>query len=177
MLIEALGEGEQVDYREVSFILGRLASLQKADLIPTVLGNLDRLFPVADAVASFFARFESLPADQRREIGAALLKPILGARERRAPDHYSVWALSVFQQRPDWNHAEDLLTVFKEATSDVVRRFAALALARSGSRAQALGVREYLSTGSPLCRTAMLLATANLGKDERKHLRTSLRTG
>jgi hypothetical protein len=34
--------------------------------------------------------------------------------------------------------------------------------------------KEYLSAGSSLCRTAMLLATAKLGKDERKHFSKSL---
>jgi reverse transcriptase-like protein len=37
MLTEALGEGENVDYHEVSFILGRLSSLQKPELISLVL--------------------------------------------------------------------------------------------------------------------------------------------
>lgn len=175
MLTEALGEGEKVDYREVSFILDRLAALERLELIPTVLDNLERLFPVAEAVAAFFTQLGSLTADRRREIGTALLKPILNAHEQKTPDYYSMWVLSVFQSDPDWNHAEDLLAIFRGTNSDAVRRFAALALARSGSRAQALAMKEYLTAASPLCRTAMLLATARLGKDERRHLRTSLK--
>ena len=46
MLTDALSEGENVDYQEVSFILGRLSSLQKPELIGIVLENLDRLWVV-----------------------------------------------------------------------------------------------------------------------------------
>ena len=175
MLTEALAEGENVDYREVSFILGRLSALQKPELIPTVIENLERLYPVAEAVAVFFKKFTKLEADTRRDISNALLAPILHARDARPSEYYCVWALSVFQHDREWDHAGDLLRIFRETSSDTVRRFAALALAKSGTRAEAVAVKEYLSTGSALTRTAMLLATANLGDDERKHLRRSLR--
>ena len=75
MLHEALGENENVNYREVQFILGRLSALQKPELIPIVLENLDRLYPVAESVAAFFTRFANLPRgemseDKRRRFGS-----------------------------------------------------------------------------------------------------------
>jgi hypothetical protein len=88
----------------------------------------------------------------------------------RPSEYYSIWILSVFQHHGNWNHAEDLLRIFRETSSDAVRRFAALALARSGTRAEALAIKDYLASASSLCRTAMLLATAKLGKDERQHM-------
>jgi hypothetical protein len=36
-------------------------------------------------------------------------------------------------------------------------------------------IERYLNSASPLCRTAILLATARMGLDERKHLRKRLR--
>ena len=57
MLESALAKDEIVDFREVSFILGRLSSLEKPELIPIVLDNLDRLAPVAHSLAAFFSRF------------------------------------------------------------------------------------------------------------------------
>lgn len=174
MLEEALAVAENVDYREVSFILGRLSSLQKPELIPIVLNNLERLYPVAEAVAAFFSKFTSLDKAMRHMIADAILAPILGRDEARPSDYYSIWMLSVFGQDRLWNHEQSLVRIFREASSDAVRRFAALALAKSGSRAQAIALKEHLSEGSPLCRTAMLLATARLGSDERKHLRVSL---
>jgi hypothetical protein len=83
MLAEALAEGENVDYREVSFILGRLSALQKPELIPTVIENLERLYPVAEAVAAFFQKFTKLEANTRRDISNALLAPMLHARDAR----------------------------------------------------------------------------------------------
>lgn len=56
MLEEALAPGQVVDYREVSFILGRLSALQQPELIPIVLKNIHRLYPIAHSVASFFSR-------------------------------------------------------------------------------------------------------------------------
>ena len=54
MLTEALAAGENVDFREVSFILGRLSALERPELIPIVLSNLERLAPVAHPGAAFF---------------------------------------------------------------------------------------------------------------------------
>jgi len=174
MLQEALQAGENVDYREVQFILGRLAALRKPELIPTVLANLQRLYPVAESVAAFFKEFKDLPRNKTAEIGEALLAPILNSLDARPSEYYSMWILSVFQHHGNWDHTEELLRVFRETSSDAVRRFAALAMATSGTRAQALAVKDYLSSASPLCRTAMLLATAKLGRDERQYFARGL---
>lgn len=174
MLTDALSEDENVDYQEVSFILGRLSSLQKPELIGIVLENLDRLYPVANAVAAFFKEFKNLEKQQYTEIGTALLGPLLHGRETRPSEFYAIWILHVFAQDERWEHGEELLRVFRETNSDVIRRYSALALAKSGSRAQAVTIKEYLSSGSPQCRTAMLLATAKLGTDERKFFKKSL---
>lgn len=175
MLSDALTEGENVDYREVSFILGRLSALQKPELIPIVLENLERLYPVAHSVAAFFKKFGSLDDGTRHGIAEALLAPLLNEREAHPSEYYSIWALSVFQDDSNWDHAEQLIRIFRETSSDPVRRYAALALAAVATRAEAVALRDYLTSGSSLSRTAMLLATRRLGRDERRHLRQSLR--
>ncbi len=158
----------------MQFILGRLSALQKPELIPTVLENLERLYPVAESVAAFFKQFTDLTKRDAAEIGGALLAPILNALDARPSEYYSMWILSVFQHHRNWDHADDLLRIFRETSSDAVRRFAALALATSGTRAQALAIKDFLASASSLCRTAMLLATAKLGKDERQYFGKSL---
>jgi hypothetical protein len=175
MLREALAQGEGVDFREVSFILGRLSVLQKPELIPIVLENLERLYPVAHSIASFFKGFLRLPPSTRREVAEKLLGPMLGDRRSNPSEYYCMWTLSIFQHSRDWDHADQLLAIFRETNSDAIRRFAALALATTGTRSQAMTVKEYVSQASPLCRTAILLATARLGGDERAYLRKSLR--
>ena len=77
MLTEALAEGHNVDYREVSFILGRLSALEKPELIPIVLDNLERFSPVAHSIAAFFRQFSQLEPAVRERAATALLTPIL----------------------------------------------------------------------------------------------------
>lgn len=108
--------------------------------------------------------------DRTREDAAiAILDPIL-TDSKYASEYYTIWILSIFASNPVWDHAESLLKVFRETSSDVVRRFAALALGTSGTRAQVIHVKQYLQSASSLSRTAMMLA-----RDERKYLRQSLR--
>jgi len=135
MLESALAEDEIVDFREVSFILGRLSALEKPELIPIVINNLDRLAPVAHSVAAFFRKFSDMDRATRNKAAAALLDPILKG-SKYVSEYYAVWVLSIFADDPVWDHAESLLKILRETRSDVVRRFAALALRASGSRAQ-----------------------------------------
>jgi hypothetical protein len=169
-----LAEGENVDFKEVSFILGRLSALEKPELIPIVLNNLERLAPVAHSVAAFFRRFGDMEAQTRDSAAAAMLNPIL-TNSKYASEYYSIWILSIFASSPVWDHAESLLKIFRETSSDVVRRYAALALGTSGTRAQVIHVKQYLQSASSLSRTAMMLASAKMGQDERKYLKQSLR--
>lgn len=172
MLTDALAEGANVDFREVSFILGRLSALQKPELIPIVLQNLERLSPVAHSVAAFFKGFRQLDSTTRTMVADALLATVA---DRRFSEYYAIWVLHLFSNSPDWNHAEALLKIFRESNSDVKRRYAALALSTCGTRAHALEVSRYISTASPLTRTAILVATAHMGNDERKYLKKGLR--
>jgi hypothetical protein len=174
MLESALVADEIVDFREVSFILGRLSALEKPELIPIVIANLDRLAPVAHSIAAFFKKFSDMDRDTRNKAAAALLDPILKG-SRYASEYYAVWVLSIFADNPVWDHAENLLKILRQTHSDVVRRFAALALRASGSRAQVVHVKQYFPSASSLCRTALMLASAKMGNDERKYLRQSLR--
>jgi hypothetical protein len=175
MLEAALAEGQNVDFREVSFILGRLSALQKPELIPIVLGNLERLYPVAHSVASFFKQFSALDKDTRENAAKALLGPILDSDSARPSEYYCIWILNLFHDHREWNHAQDLLRIFRSTNSDAVRRFAALALATSGTRSEAIQMPKYLTSASSLSRTAILLATTKMGSDERKYLRQGQR--
>ena len=174
MLESALAKDEIVEFKEVSFILGRLSALEKPELIPIVIANLDRLAPVAHSVAAFFRKFSDIEQKTRDEVASALLDPILEG-SKYAPEYYAVWILSIFADNPVWNHAESLLKVLRQTHSDVIRRSAALALKTCGSRSHAIQVKQYLSSASSLCRTALMLASSKMGTDERKYLRQSLR--
>src|ERR1700730_2720155 len=68
----------------------------------------------------------------------------------------------------------EILSIFKNHPSDVVRRFAALALHATGSQADAMALRTEYANSSPLTRLAILLASRKLGHDERQHWRQTL---
>jgi hypothetical protein len=174
MLTDALADGQNVDFREVSFILGRLSALEKPELVPIVLSNLEKLAPVAHSITAFFKRFEQMDSGTRAEAATAILSPILN-NSKYASEYYSIWILSIFASSPVWDHAENLLKILRETRSDAIRRYAALALGSSGGRAQVIHVKQYLQSASSLCRSALMLATVKMGSDERKYLRHSLR--
>jgi hypothetical protein len=140
-----------------------------------VLDNLELLYPVAHSVNEFFREFEHLPVKEQKKIGDALLSPILPGAEYRAPEYYAMWILDLFARSESWNHANTLMKIFRETESQVIRRYSALAIGKCGSRAEALIFREHINAAAPLTRTAILIGSAKLPKDERNHWRRSLR--
>jgi hypothetical protein len=173
VLEEALDE-DQINYKKVTFILEKLSALENDELIDIVLNNLERLYPVAHAVNAFFQEFEHLPAKQKKKIADLLLKPILPSQRYRAPEYYAVWILDLFAHHAAWNHASQLLHIFRDTQSQTIKRYAALAIGNCGSRSEALVFKEHIAAANPLTRTAVLIASAKLPRDERTHWRKSL---
>ncbi len=173
VLEEALNE-VPINYKKVTFILEKLSALENDQLIEIVLDNLELLYPVAHAVNSFFRGFEHLPAKQKKKIAESLLKPILPTQRYRAPEYYAVWILNLFANHAAWNHKNELLHIFRDTQSQTIKRYAALAIGNSGSRSEAVAFKEHIAAATPLTRTAILLASAKLPRDERTHWRKSL---
>ncbi len=61
------------------------------------------------------------------------------------------------------------MSLYAESNSEIIKRYAALAIHASGTRSEALVVKEHYTSASPLHRLAILFASHKLGKDERKH--------
>ena len=80
-----------------------------------------------------------------------------------------MWILYIFSTSEDWNHAGDIVALYQQSTSEVVKRYAALAIAVGGTRSAALVVKDDLPNASSLLRLAILCASNKLGRDERKH--------
>jgi hypothetical protein len=72
------------------------------------------------------------------------------------------------------NHASQLLHIFRDTQSQTIKRYAALAIGNCGSRSEALVFKEHISAATPLTRTAILISSAKLPRDERTHWRKSL---
>lgn len=168
ILTGALDEDE-IDYKKVAFILHRLSSLERSDLIEIVLDHLPRLYPVAHAVHAFFRNVEPIDLEIRKMSAKKLLAPIAASGDSQAPEFYSIWILDLFGRNAAWNHAIELGAIFNSASSQGVRRYAALALSASGERSQALSFKEVFQTAESLTRLALLRGSRKLGADERKY--------
>lgn len=177
MLENSIEDREIIDYEMCAFILGRVASLaslgdsKRLELVDTVLSNIEHLYPISESVARFFSSFKKLKKSDRNRIARRLLRPIKNPGRFPPLDYYVMWILSIFSESDEWGHAEDAAAIFTNHRSDVVKRYAALAIATNGSRAHALVTRDEFERASPLLKTAILLATRRLGADERKHWR------
>jgi len=176
LLEESFRNADNIDYEFAAFILGRIATLQalndqkRSELVNVVLENTNHLYPIADRVAKFFLSFDEIEANEKRRIARALLKPIkTPPKNIPPPDYYVMWILSIFASSPDWNQANDLSKIYQNAESEVVRRYAACALAATGTRSHALIVQPDFDRASPLLRLAILLCSKKLGNDERSH--------
>ncbi|MCF6344004.1 MAG: RNA-directed DNA polymerase [Devosiaceae bacterium] len=170
---EALGDNEQIDYDMISFILGRLSNIGdfkdewRETFVDIILDNIEHLYPVSDSIATFFQGFEALNKKEKRKIARALLRPILSSKTP-PPDYYTMWVLSIFLKDNEWNNSDKLIKIFTETHSEVVRRYAALAIEKNGKRAEALSVQELFERASPLLKLAILRTTRLLGRDERR---------
>jgi len=80
-----------------------------------------------------------------------------------------MWILNIFAESTGWNHADVILKLYRDAHSDVVKRYAALALANNGKRFHALEVIKEYESASPLLKTAILVCSRLLPADERSH--------
>lgn len=176
MLEASLADTALVDYQAVTYALSKLPRIPgapddlKREVLELVIENAELLYPVAEHIAGYILSFDDLTSAEQKRIAKKLLKP-LKRRKTPPPPYYAMWILHIFASSKDWNHAQDIVRLYSEATSEVVKRFAALAIHSSGSRAQALAVKDEYTAASPLSRLAILFASQKLGADERKHWR------
>jgi hypothetical protein len=166
VLTEALDE-EEIDFKRVAFILDRLSSLERGDMMDIVMTHLHRLYPVAHALRSFFEG-QALSGIQKRNTASTLLEPILASGVMQAPEFYAIWILDLFRCDPEWNHGIQLSRLFKATTSQAVRRYVALALSTTGGRSEALLLKDAFSSSDDMTRCALLLGSSKLAAEERR---------
>lgn len=180
VLESALADRELVDYDRLRAVVSHRALLEKlsperrAEIAQILLVNIQHLYPIADTIARFFQTFTGGPQRIQRRIAKALLRSIQSVHGKWPPDYHMVWILTVFAAGESWGGAAEILRIFNTHPSDVVHRFAALALNANGSRADAVAMRTGYANSSPLTRLAILLASRKQGTDERKHWRQTL---
>ena len=178
MFIDSISDQTLVDYEMVRYVLSRLPRIRGADenlkleILELVLDNAILLYPAAEYIAQYILSFEQFSAAEKKRIAKKLLKP-LKSKRNRPPAYYAMWILYIFTTSKDWDHVSDIVALYRHATSDVVKRYAALAIAVGGTRSEALVVKDDISSASSLLRLAILCASNRLGSDERKHWKLS----
>ena len=174
MFVESISDTALVDFEIVKYVLNRLPRIteagdeQRTAILNLVIDNAELLYPVAEHVARYVIALDDLSAKQKRAIAKKLLKPLSSTRNR-PPDYYAMWVLHIFSTSNDWNNVKEVIGIYRVATSEVVKRFAALAVSVCGTRSEALVVKDDFAAASPLLRLALLSASKKLGNDERRH--------
>jgi len=173
LLRESMSDTDLVDYQAVTYALTKLPRIPgapadlKRDVLELVINNAELLYPVAEHIATYVLSFDDLTAAERKKIAKKLLKPLQS--RRRPPPYYAMWILHIFAASVEWNHASEIMRLFADSSSEVIKRACALVINTSGTRAQAVAVMDSYATASPLLRLGILSATRRLGADERRH--------
>jgi hypothetical protein len=162
-------EREETNYKVVAFILSKLSAIGRAHIAEIVIDNLSLLYPVAHAVRDFFLDFEQLSVSDQKSFGDAVLQVIEEDADDAAPEYYAVWILDIFARNSSWNHADRLVSIFNTTQSDLVRRYAALAIGNSGKRAHIAALKGKFESSSSLTKSAIIIASKGLPSSERNH--------
>ncbi|MBX7258031.1 MAG: RNA-directed DNA polymerase [Candidatus Hydrogenedentes bacterium] len=174
-LLEAsLSDTTLVDYEAVTYALNKLPRIPgapsplKREVLDLVIDNVMLLYPVAEHVAKYVLSFDSLTPKEQKSIAKKLLKS-LNSMRNPVPPYCAMWMLSVFAHDQIWNHASDIASLYTKAKSEVIKCYAALAIHASGTRSEALAIKDDYASASPLLKLAILFASRRLGRDERHH--------
>lgn len=179
MLEESLADTALVDYEAVTYALVKLPRIPgveddvKHEVLDLIIDNAELLYPVAEYIAKYILSFDNLTAKDQKKIAAKLLKP-LKSKRNPPPAYYAMWILYIFSTSSNWNHVSDIVSLYRESKSEIIKRYAALAVHISGSRADALNMKDDFVAASPMLRSAILFAARKLGADERKHWKLSV---
>jgi hypothetical protein len=174
MLNTSISDENLVDYEIVSYVLSKLPRIPSApndlkrQVLDLVIDNADLLYPAAEHIAKYVVSFDHLSKSDKKKIAKKLLKP-LKSKRNPPPTYYAMWMLWIFSTSEDWNQIRDIIQLYQTSSSEVLRRYAALAIARSGSRAEALIIKDDYAAASDMLKLSILKASNKLGKDERKH--------
>ena len=181
MFVNSISDQELVDYEIVKYVLTRLPRIAGVDedlkttILELVIDNAELLYPVAEFIAKYVISFTGLSKGQKKKVSKKLLSPLKGNRNS-PPDYYAMWILHIFSTSEQWNQVSDIIELYQQTNSEVVKRYAALAIAVCGTRTDALIIKDDIQSASDLLRLAILSASNKLGDDERKHWKLANQT-
>ena len=161
-------ESAHPEYSIVRFVLRRFAQVNDESMIDKVLDHLDDLHPVFPDIIRYLSSLTQLPEARRHGLGAQILNLLENSVVSELPWH-RMWALDLFAQGTDWNHADRFVTLLAGSTDLFVRRKLILALGRTSQRHWFQSQWRNLFDESPWPRRALLAAASCMPVDARKH--------
>ncbi|RNC85218.1 MAG: RNA-directed DNA polymerase [Balneola sp.] len=174
MLNESVSDQNLVDYEIVKYVLTKLNRVPgvsedlKKQVLDFVIENAELLYPVTEQIAKYVQNYSGLTRKEKKDIAKLLLKP-LKSKRNPPPNYYAMWILWIFSTSEDWNHSKDIIELYQNSNSEVLKRYAALAIGKCGNRAEALVIKNDFPASSDILKLAILSSSNKLGKDERKH--------
>lgn len=154
MLVDAISGEDSIDYRVIGFVARRLLKMTldkyvSHEVLEVLTENIEQLSPVIAAVAPLIIAL--LPNGRMpKRLGERLL----GSMGRIGLDHYAAWILTIFAERGRRIFLDALTDVYGESKSQVVKRYAVLAILGSGGSVP-IKHEGWLQT-PPLVRLALL---------------------
>jgi hypothetical protein len=142
----------------------RLAVIRKA------MKQVWKLTPIFDAVVKVVSEEDEL-SDKEVQTWAKSLHTEIEARKLFIPGFIVAWFCWLVGERQIPGMSDRLKNLVEHAADNVVRREALIALARVGSRANALAIKDRYGSVADVVRPALVAATVKLGSDERKFWR------
>ena len=157
MLVDAVRGGRKVNFRIVDFAVRKLRRLLldrriSDELMTLLMENIDRLVPSIENVTKLISIIRPRDDRRRREVALWLLRSI---EDMSSTDHYAVWVLTIFVRDERWGCVDELVELFCTSSSDVVKRYSALAVAKAGQGHRLLGSGASVSDKSGLVRLAL----------------------
>lgn len=167
-LVNEITNNRNTPYYELEIILRRMQGVKNTQIARACMENISRLEPIAISISKYLSSIsEKLTEVERSELSSLLLD-YLDASD--PIDYVWVWLLSIYEGSTNWNERQKLANLSKKRDrSPTVLRSLCLAQRVNGSRSDILHLKDYGSRTTSLVRTAVLLATTHLPKDERKN--------
>lgn len=144
----------------------------RRQIIDKAIANVDRLFPVLDAICKALARSTEFTKTEVKKFCSSILAD-LSKKTIFVPGHSLFWIVWLIGEAGLTKLSAKLLTIYQSTDDLVVRRECLIAMSKVSSRADVLHVKDSYDELSQSVRIALVMATSRMAKDERSHWKKS----
>jgi hypothetical protein len=151
---------DRVLFRDSIAVSTRVQVISKAMQVVT------ELEPVFDALAKAVSREPNITDAAVTKFCRAIIKDA-SQRKIFVPGHLVMWACWLIGERKCVDLKLEIKKLVENTNDNAVRREAILCLAKIGTRADIVAIKDNFLSYRPNTRIALIFASAKLGKDER----------